>query len=321
MKLLVPLVVFLSVFAICYAHPIDDKNLFQQILPNKYLVIVSEYSLKTGTLPKQFPAAEEIEVNGETLLACCYRDNKPENAENESGQLIHIAIFKKEKDGYFRLLNQPNPIKYTDSTDKLLQPWVESAPINQKTQAIVVIFSYSLTTFYCVFDFENNRLRFLDTKRATGFEMKDLNNDGENELIFKTHSFANVFEPPVIYQIVNGTLVDSGSHFPNFYKNVIAEYDQMLQSSALSGAVGLIKMMKLEVYGIIDDPNKKIYGEQLKSEMKNEILKIKSDPDWKIVDLKQPAHKPEDRKAFNLNMAVNGLERDLYRVNKIIGAN
>jgi len=315
MKIFVFLAVFSSAFAIGYARPINNQSLFQKVLPNKYLVNVS-------ATEKQFPAAEEIEVNGETLLACCYRDNKPQDADDESGQPVHIAFFEKEKDGSFRLMNQPNPIRNSNFTDKLLQPWIESVPVNQKTQAIVVMFHGSAdATIYCVFDYENNRLRFLDSKVATDCEMKDLNNNGEKELIFKTHNFANVYEPPIIYRIVNGSLVEAGSQFPNFYKKVIAEYEQMLQSSADSGGADIIKMMKLNAYGIVDDPNKKTYGEQLKSEIKSEISKIKTDPDWKIVAPNQPAYKPEDRKALNMNYEVKRLERDLERVDKIIGAN
>jgi len=315
MKIFVFLAVFSSAFAIGYARPINNQSLFQKVLPNKYLVNVS-------ATEKQFPAAEEIEVNGETLLACCYRDNKPQDADDESGQPVHIAFFEKEKDGSFRLMNQPNPIRNSNFTDKLLQPWIESVPVNQKTQAIVVMFHGSAdATIYCVFDYENNRLRFLDSKVATDCEMKDLNNNGEKELIFKTHNFANVYEPPIIYRIVNGSLVEAGSQFPNFYKKVIAEYEQMLQSSADSGGADIIKMMKLNAYGIVDDPNKKTYGEQLKSEINNEISKMKSDPDWKIVAPNQPAYKPEDRKALNMNYEVKRLERDLERVDKIIGAN
>jgi len=286
MKILLFLFIFLSASAITYARHIDDKSLFQQILPNKYLVNVN-------ATEKQFPAAEEIEVNGETLLACCYRDNKPQDTEDESGQPVHIAFFEKEKDGSFRLMNQPNPIRNSNFIDKLSQPWIELVPVTQKTQAIVVMFHGSAdATIYCVFDYENNRLRFLNSIVATEFEMKDLNNDGEKELIFKTHNFANVYEPPIIYRILNGSLVEAGSQFPNFYNNVIAEYDQMLQSGADSGGADIIKMMKLETYGIMNDPNKKTYGEQLKSEINNEISKMKSDPDWKIVAPNQPAYKP-----------------------------
>jgi hypothetical protein len=313
MKILLFLFIFLSASAITYARHIDDKSLFQQILPNKYLVNVS-------ATEKQFPAAEEIEVNGETLLACCYRDNKPEDSEYESGQPIHIAFFKKEKNGFFRLMNQPNPIKYSDATDEMLQPWIESVPVNQKTQAIVVTFHCRAdATVFCVFDYENNRLRFLDTKVATEFEMKDLNNDGEKELIFTNHEFSNIDDPPIIFRIINSTLVDASSHFPVFYKKVIDEYDEMLQSGNPGSDV--IKMLKLNAYEIIDDPNKKTYGEQLKSEINNEISKLKSNPDWKIVNPNQPAYKPEDRKALNMNNDVKRLERDLDRVNKIIGSN
>ncbi len=321
MKILILLVVFLSVFAIGYARPIDDPSLFQKILPNKYLINVSVYNFKIKT-EKRFPAAEELEVNGDTLLACCYRDNKPENSEYESGQPVHIAFFKKEKSGFFRLMNQPNPIEYTKFTDAMLQPWIELIPIHQKTQAIVVIFHFRAdATVYCLFDYENSRLRFLDTKVATEFEMKDLNHDGENELIFTNHDFADVFEPPIIYRIINGSLVEAGSHFPDFYKNVIAEYDQLLHTSADSGGADIIKMMRLEAYGIIDDPNKRAYGEQLKSEIKIEISKIKSDPGWKIVDLKQPAYNRADRKAVDMFREVKQLENDLNRVDKIIESN
>jgi hypothetical protein len=269
-------ILILAMPILAHADSAENLKLFNQLMPGKFPMMVTSYNSDTQVMTS-WPAIKQIQIGNETFLVACYRDKDVYTVDGYGNVDLKgdysspiYAVFFKKVNGSFVLFKSPFLIKGAELAERENPDWVEVVPESSVKNLVILHLSFCASnTYQAIFDFENGQADLAGVIGSTTFDTADLRKDGEVELITTQHISGNDYEPPVIYRVVNGQLIDSGAQFPNYFQNTIDAYQKKIADGADEATY--IGPLLLQTYAIIHDPREMEYGKKLEAEIKKKM--------------------------------------------------
>jgi hypothetical protein len=265
---------FLAISPVASADPAGDIDLFNRLMPGKDLLIANDDNNQTRILV-QMPALERVKAPKEKLLVACYREKL--DADNARNSPVFLAFFKKDEVDKYSLIHPPFEIKGSEIIDHLMKNWVSVIPESTSSFLIRADFPISARNgMHAIFEGRQNSLVLTGIIQDTELEIKDLKKDGEKELVSTYCSEGDLQDPPLIYKVVDGKLMDFGSQFPEVYRAMLSYYAAKLKALPPGRFSFSIEIMLARTYEMLDEQSEADKCiQKVKLEARNDISNLK----------------------------------------------